>query len=169
MPRNAVLASLCVIGCAALASPAIAQPLALTSSNGCDVFVTLEGGLEFQEFGHVGLLNMQKADSGQLVTFAFECIDFPLEPEAEPEGIQQSRSICNWRMQENGVKGTTRAEVRWFPDPDNPGQLTFSVNARIIRGNRYPQGVTSAQGRVDFTTDAIALDSFVAVLCRELD
>ena len=168
MPRTAIFSLLFVTGCLILAPPAVAQPLTLTSSNGCDVYVTLDGELEFQPFGHIGSLNMQKVSSGQLITFVFECVDFPMEPEVEPEGIQQSRSICNFRIQENGVKGTTRAEVRWFPDPEIPGQLSFSVNAQIIRGTRYPTGVTSAQGAVDLSAGTIAIDSFTAVLCKEL-
>ncbi len=169
MLRNAIFSSLFVIGCLVLAQPAVAQPPALTSSNGCDVYVAISGGIEFQPFGHAGTLYVQKVSSGQLVNLDLECVDFPTEPEAQPEGIQKSVSICNWRMQENGVKGTTRAEVRWFPDPENPGQAAYSFNAQIIRGTRYPAGITSGQGRVDLNEDTITLDSFTAVLCRELD
>ncbi len=169
MPRSAIFSSFFVIGFLTLALPAAAQPLALTSANGCDVWVRLEGGLTFHEFGHLGALIMQKAGGEQRVHFDFECIDFPIEPEAEPEGIQQSKSICNWRMKENGLKGTTRAEVRWFPDPMSPGQLDFSVNAELIRGDRYTTGVTSAHGSVDQVTGIIAIESFIAVFCSELE
>ncbi len=169
MSRSAIFSLLCAIALLAFALPAAAQPLAMTSSNGCDVWVMQEGTLTFHELGHVGSLIMLKAGSDQLVHFDLECIDFPTEPEAELEGIQQSRSICNFRMQENGVKGTTRAEVRWFPDPMTLGQLHFSVNAQIVRGNRYPTGVTFARGSVDSLAGTIALETFTAVLCYELD
>ncbi len=168
MPRNAIFSTLFTIGCLALALPAAGQPLALTTANKCDVWVTIDGTAEFHQFGHTGNLIMERAGSTQRVHFDFECIDFPIEPEAEPAGIQQSKSICNWHMKENGVIGTNRAEVRWFPDPQNPGQLDFSVNAQVIRGNRYPTGVTSAQGRVDLAAGTIALESFIAVYCQPL-
>ncbi len=166
MSRITVFSLFSILGFVALAPPAAAQPSTLTSANGCDVFVRLEGELELQPFGHVGTLLMQKAGSGQLVTFVFECIDFPTEPEAVPDGILRSVSICNWRMKENGVKGTNRAEVRWFPDPLTPGQFEFSNNAQVMRGTRYPHGVVSARGMADLITGTITLDSFTAVLCR---
>ena len=166
MPRTATLKSLCVIAYLVVASPAAAQPLEITLSNGCDVYEMVDGGLEFQPFGHLGSLSMQKVGSDQTVWLVFECIDFPLEPETERAGIQQSSSICNWRMQGKG-KGTNRAEVRWFPGPAS-GQLSFSVNAQVIRGNRYPTGVTSAHGAVDESTGTISIDSFVAVYCKKL-
>ncbi|MCP3994045.1 MAG: hypothetical protein GY722_03130 [bacterium] len=169
MSRSTILSLFFVIGCLVFASPATTQPLAMTSSNGCDVWTAVDGGLEFHEFGHVATLIMQRVGSDQRVTFDFECIDFPTEPEADPMGIQQSVSICNFRMKENGVKGTTRAEVRWFPDPAIPGRLEFSANAQVIRGNRYPTGVTSVRGSVDQTTGTIETESFVAVFCRQLD
>ena len=62
----------------------------------------------------------------------------------------------------------TRAEVRWCPDPEVPGRFTYSLNGQIIRGTRYPKGVTYAQGEVDLTAGTVTADSFVAVLCRHL-
>ncbi len=166
MSRKATFSLLFVIGSLALSMPATGQPMALTASNGCHLWVTIDGTSQFHQFGHLGSLIMERAGSDQRVHFDFECIDFPMEPEAVPDGIQQSVSICNWRMQENGVRGTNRAEVRWFPDPENPGQLDFSVNAQVVRGNRYPSGVVSAQGSADLVAGTIELESFVAVLCR---
>ena len=166
--RSPLVAVGFAIGCLAVVPPAGGQPLALTDGNHCDVWVMIDGTTEFHQLGHVGFLIMEKAGSDRRINFDFECIDFPMEPEAEPNGIRQSRSICNWRMRENGVKGTNRAEVRWFPDPQNPGQFDFSVNAEVIRGNRYPTGVTSASGRVDFAAGTVELESFIAVYCRPL-
>jgi hypothetical protein len=165
MSRSTIFTLLCAVGCLALALPAAAQPLALTLNNGCDVYVMVDGKLRLHEFGHVGNLTMQKVRTGQAVNLALECVDFPMEPEVTLNGIQQSRSICNWRL-DGGGRGTNRAEVRWFPG--SGGQLSFTVNAEVIRGNRYTSGVTSAQGEVDQSTGTIALDSFVAVYCRRL-
>ena len=119
-------------------------------------------------FGSRGSMQLQKAGSGQLVDFVFECVDFPPEPEVESGGVLRSVSICNWRMRENAVKGTTRAEARWFPDPEVPGRFQYSLIGQIFRGTRYPTGATSGQGEIDVIAHTVTVDSFVAVLCRSL-
>ena len=166
MARNTALTLLCVFGSLVLALPTAAQvPLALTSNNGCDVYVMRSGTLVFHDFGHVGNLNMEQARTGERVDLVLECVDFPMEPEVSPNGIQKSKSICNWRL-DGGGRGTNRAEVRWFRG--SGGQLSFTVSAEVIRGSSYSSGVTSAQGRVDQNAGTITLESFVAVYCKRL-
>ena len=168
MSRNAILSSLFAIGCLALSLPAAGQPLAMTNGNGCDLWQRIDGGIELHQFGHVGTLLMERVGSDQRVHIDLECIDFPPEPQAEPDGIQQSVSICNWRMRENGVMGTNRAEVRWFPNPLNPGQFDYSANMQVIRGNRYTTGIVSSQGSVDVLAGTIDLQTFTTVFCQPI-
>lgn len=169
MSRNATFTCLFVVGCLVLALPVAAQPeqspptLARTFDNGCDVYVMSEGKLRFNEVGHLGNLKMTRLRTGEEARMVFECVDFPMEPESRVNGTQQSRSFCNWRL-DGGGRGTNRAEVRWFPG--SGGQLTFTVNAEVIRGDRYSSGGTYAQGTVDQAAGAIKLESFVAVYCR---
>ena len=168
MSRSTTLSLLYVVGSLVLALPTAAQepvPLVLTSNNGCDVYVMHSGTLRFHDFGHIGNLNMEKARTGEVVKMVLECVDFPMEPEVSRNGIQQSKSICNWRL-DGGGRGTNRAEVRWFGGPG--GQLSFTVNAEVMRGSSYLSGITSAQGQVDRSAGTITLDSFVAVYCRRL-
>ncbi|MCP4249560.1 MAG: hypothetical protein GY778_21170, partial [bacterium] len=54
MSRKHIFSLLFVIGCLALALPAAGQPLAMTNSNDCNLWVRIAGTSEFHQFGHVG-------------------------------------------------------------------------------------------------------------------
>ena len=173
MRSKTAVNNLLIISILALALPAAAQdPFPLATANGCVVYAGQGEGETESALGVRGIFLLQRQNDGRTFTFHIENVTFP--PVPDPDGVTFRRvSYGNFRVLENGVKGTMRFNHLVVTNSaDNPTSASFLDDGIILGGNRYETGGFYVQGTVNFTEfpseATFTASTVVAVLCRDI-
>jgi len=171
--RRHVTTILLATGLALVGAPMLAQleGLGQTDANGCEVFTGTGSGQIVSDWGvypivDVATMQVTNNASGRHYTLVYEDMSFPSVPLGDG-GVVEHRGIANWRILQNGAKGTNRYRMVLTPDdPTNPTRLDLAVDSEVINGNRYATGSNHIVASMDYWTGAYTISQFSAVLCR---